>query len=277
MMRASVSLVRLAILICLPAAAGCGGHYIVTVGDQLAPAGGEAATVVRLQRNDFFILAPPVNEALIGLQVADGKQRGAYTDKLGYAGTTVPVPAQAGRYVLRVAHLDRWGDEVTVEAPVYVWAPDRPAVAVDMDCLPGLVLGSPKQGARAIQKLAGGANLLYLTRRGTGQHAQAHEQLHRAGYPDGPILAWQREQWHIVREEGWRIPRIVVENRLISQLPEIRKAFPNLKLGVCGSALAAKAFAEAGMEMVIVGSAGWDGKAAVRRHGSWAELADRGP
>lgn len=258
------------------AASGCGGQYIVTVPDQIAPAGGEATAVVRLQRNDFFVLAPAVKSAAIRFRVADGPEKGAYTDKLGYAGTTVPVPAKAGRYRLMVSHLDDYGDEVVAAAPVYVWQPDRQLVAVDMDCLPGLWLGSSEQAARAMRRLVVGANLLYLTRQSAGRHAQAHKTLTQAGYPDGPILTWQRQRWHIVREGRFNLPRVVVESRLVSQLPEIRRVFPKMTLGVCDSALAAKAFAAAGMQVALVGGAAADIPTEVRRHKSWADLAAKG-
>jgi len=257
---------------------GCGGHYLLTVPDQIAPVGGETVTVVRLQRNDFFVLAQPVDEAAIQFRIEGGPVRGAYTDKLGYAAAAVPVPDAAGRATLTASHIDYYGDEVQQAADVYVWDRDRPVIAVDMDCLPGLWLGSSEDAARALRRLVVGANLLYLTRRSARHHAGAHETLTKAGYPRGPILTWQRERWHIVRDEKMlRLPRIVVESRLVSQLPEVRKVFPRLTAGVCDSSLAAKAFAEAGMTVVMVGGASADEAADVVRRDSWADLAAQGP
>jgi len=75
---------------------------------------------------------------------------------------------------------------------------------------------------------------------------------------------------------GWyRIPRIVVESRLVSQLARLRRDFTNLALGVCDSALAAKAFAEAGMTVLMVGGAGVEGEN-VQRFADWKALADEG-
>ncbi|MCD6303536.1 MAG: hypothetical protein J7M21_01070, partial [Planctomycetes bacterium] len=212
---------HVSMLASLAHAAGCGGYYIVTVPDQLAPAGGQARTVIRLQRNDFFVLAVPVKQAAVRLRIDDCPERAAYTDKLGYAGTTLPVPDRPGRFEVTVRHLDPWGDEVEAAGRAYVRDPNRPAIAVDMDCLPGLWSGSSDQAARALRRLAVGADLLYLTRRPVRRQRQDHRTLTKAGYPDGPILAWQRQRWHIVREGPYKLPRIVVESRLVSQLPDL--------------------------------------------------------
>jgi len=262
----------------LLASSGCGssfGEYILTVPDMVAPAGGEGVAVMRLQRNDFVVIAPPVKQAAIRLAVGEGLQRGAYTDDLGYAGTTLPVPARPGRYELKVAHLDRWGDEVTATAPAYVWDPNAPAVAVDLDSLPGLSPGFSRQSSRALARAVKGANILYLTRRRASGHAELHKRLIGAGYRDGPILEWRRQHWHIVREGKYNMPRVVVESRLVSQLPDLRRMLGGLKTGICRDSLAAKAFAEAGMRVVIVGDARVEAKDVVRR-ASWSELADKG-
>jgi hypothetical protein len=265
------------VLAALAAASGCGGQYILTVPDQVARAGGQTTAIVRLQRNDFFVLTPAVKDAPMRFRVADEKERGAFTDKLGYAGTTVPVPARPGPHRLRVTHLDRFGDEVVAEAPVYAWDPNRPVIAVDMDCLPGLTLGSSAQASRALQRLAASAKVLYLTRRSTRRHAETHKMLERAGYPDGPVLAWQQQRWHIVREGRFRLPRVVVESRLVSQLPELRKLFPKMDVGVCDAHLAAEAFAAAGLKVLLVGRTPVDVQTQVLRRNSWADLAARGP
>jgi hypothetical protein len=260
----------------LAALGGCGGHYILTVPDQVASAGGETAAVVRLQRNDFFVLSNPITEAAMRFRVGDGPLRGAYTDKLGYAGASVSVPAEPGLYRLSVAHLDLYGDEVVQEAPAYVWASEKAVVAVDLDALPGLWLGSGADAARAIGLLAKGANIVYLTRRSTRRHGAAHRELARAGYPDGPILLWRRQRWHIVRD-GWaNMPRLAVESRLVSQLAELRKLLPNLTTGVCRSQLAAKAVAEAGLKCVAVNSAHVRAATGTVHRSSWADLADKG-
>ncbi|HUS92286.1 MAG TPA: hypothetical protein VM695_10575 [Phycisphaerae bacterium] len=259
------------------AASGCGGDYILTVPDQVAPAGGETVTVVRLQRNDFFVLAPAVEEAAMRFRIGDGPLRAAYTDNLGYAAAAVSVPEKPGRHTMTVAHLDMQGDEAERDCDVYVWDPSRPVVAVDMDCLPGLWLGSSEDAAKALRHLVVGANLLYLTRQSVRHHRAAHETLTKAGYPVGPILTWQREHWHIVRDGPYKLPRVVVEGRLVSQLPEVRKVFPHLATGVCDSALAAKAFAEAGLSVVMVGKAAADVSTELRRRESWSDLAAQGP
>jgi len=259
------------------AVGGCGGHYIVTIPDQVAPAGGETTTVVRLQRNDFFVLAPAVKEAALRFRVADGPERGAYTDKFGYAAAAVPVPDRPGRYPLTVSHLDIYGDEVVATGEVHVWDPNRPVIAVDMDCLPGRLFGSSAEGARALRRLVVGAHVVYLTRESTRHHGAAHKTLTQAGYPAGPILTWRRQRWHIVRDGRFKLPRIVVESRLVSQLGGLRKLLPGLTVGVCDSALAAKAYAAAGLKVVLVGKASVEVSTELRRRSSWADLAETGP
>jgi len=267
----------LCVLSGLLALGGCGsmGDYVLTVPDMVAPAGGEGVAVVRLQRNDFLVLAPPVKLAAMRLSVGEELQRGAYTDELGYAGTMLPVPSKPGRYELKAAHLDRFGDEVISTAPAHVWDPNSPVVAVDLDCLPGLSLGFSRQSSLALARAAKGANIMYLTRRPASGHAKLHKQLVGAGYPDGPILGWQRQYWHIVREGKYNLPRVVVEHRLVSQLPDLRKMLPGLTMAICESSLAARAFAESGMQVVIIGNARLSAKDVIRR-ASWSELADKG-
>ena len=253
---------------------GCTGHYIVTVPDQVAPAGGECAAVVRLQRSEIAVVALPVKGALMRLRIDDGLERGAYTDKIGYAGTPLPAPNEPGRHTLHVAHMDPEGDEVFKDVPAYVWDPNRPVIAVDMDSLPRSWQGKSAVAARdALQRLAEWGSVCYLTRRSVRHHPAAHRELDRGGYPDGPVLMWQRERWHIVRESRWRV-RIVVESRLVSQLPGLRRMFPRLDMGITGSPLGAKAFSGAGMRVVVVGSAHAAGPNVIRCS-SWADLAQQ--
>ncbi len=266
----------LCLMVGLLLSCGCGGDYMLTVPDMVAPAGGEGVAVVRLQRTDFMFVPMAVKEALIQLQVGDEPRRGAYSDKAGYAGTTLTAPAKPGRYKLQASHSDHWGDEVRAESNAYVWDPKAPAVAVDLDCLPGMALGFSKQSSLALARAAKGANILYLTRRRASSHAKLHAQLANAGYPDGPIIEWQRQYWRIVRDgKYYNMPRVVVENRLVSQLPDLRAMLPGLTMGICDDSLAAKAFAESNMRVVIVGGAWVEAKDVVRR-ASWSELAEKG-
>jgi len=264
------------ILAGLSTAGGCGGNYTVTAPDMIAPAGGEGVAVIRLRRYEVFMIPSPIEGAAIRLQVADGLERGAYTDKLGYAGTTLPVPTEVGLYTLKVAHMDAWGDEVFADTKAYVWDPNAPTVAVDLDSLPGLGRFFGRgQGALVTQALRG-ANVIYLTRTAARSHPYMHLKLSQMGYPDGPILEWQRQYWHIVRDgKYYNMPRVIVESRLVSQLPDLRKMLPGLTVGICDGRLAAKAFAGSGMKVIVVGDADVQGDNIIRR-GSWAELAEKG-
>jgi len=259
------------ILVVTAAMAGCGGQYILTVPDQVAPAGGEAAVVVRLQRSEIYRIVLPAAQTLLRFRVEDGPMRAAYTDKLGYAGTTVPVPAAPGVYTMSVSLQDTEGDEAGGEVRVYVWDARKAIVAVDMDSLP-LAGTTQASGARAaLARIAREANILYLTRRSVASHGYGHGQLSVCGYPDGPVLLWRRQRWHIVRTGRFTV-RMVVEKRLVSQLAELRKVFAGLSTGLCTSRLAAKAFTQAGMRCVVVGDAKVELPNVTRRE-TWANLA----
>jgi hypothetical protein len=253
----------------LLAAPGCGGGYILTVPDQVAPAGRDAVAVVRLQRSEIALFALPVSDALIHFQAGDGLQRGAYTDKQGYAGTTVPAPSRQGRHVFRVGHMDKDGDEIFREAPFYSWDANRPAVAVDLDCLPPRRSAAAQAARDGLQRLAANRNICYVTRRPVASHPAAHMELQAGGYPDGPVLLWQQQLWRVVREGTYQF-RVVVEPRLVSQLSVLRRALPRLDAGVTDSASAAKGFADAGLRVFFVGSATAPG--AVTRLTDWNQL-----
>lgn len=243
---------------------GCSGYYALTVPDQLALAGEDAVTVVRLQRNDFIFLPMPVPQAVMRMSVPGYQERAAYTDEQGYGGTSVAIPAKPGRYEMTVAHLDNQGEEESATVPLYVWDAGRKVIAVDLDCVLARSPAGVDQTRVALNRLAADANILYLTRRKVKDHAALHERIESIGHPDGPVLSWRRQRWHVVRGGKLGI-RIVTEPRLVNQLDEIRKKFAGLKVGVCDSSLAGRAFTEAGLRAVVIG----DGM-------SWSDLVERG-
>jgi len=288
------------LLLLLASACGCGGDYILTVPDQLSTAGGDVTVVARLQRNDFFVLNLAAVKAYLRYQIDDGLERSASTDKLGYSGIQMKMPKSPGKYDLSVRYQDDDGDEVEKTVGAYAWDPTRAVIAVDMDPLPrrrakvtkgrkawwtGLAKytvdlmprATPpdaRSAREALAKLAGGANIVYLTRRSAVDHLKCRSELAEHGYPDGPVLMWRRQMWHIVPGR-FKIPRVVVESRLVSQLGALRKTFANLSVGVSTSSLASKAFVDAGMTAVIVGGARLEGQN-VRPIASWKELAEKG-
>ncbi len=238
----------LLVIICGFILGGCGGQYILTVPDQLAPASGEATTVVRLQRSEVWAYAPAVKSAVMRFQVGPGLERAAYTDKLGYAGTTIPAGDKTGRFLMTVSHLDIEGDEVIAESLFYVWDTEKPVVAVDYSCLR---FGSGDGATqRAISRVSEVANIVYMTRSPVSRHSGMHKKIISGGYQDGPILLWQRERWHVVREGRFKLPRVVVESRLVSQLGQLKQTFPKLNVGIGSSRLSAKAYKQAGMNSV---------------------------
>lgn len=239
--------------VAVPALSGCGGETcLVTVPDQLAPAGGQTAAVVRFQRNEFYTFHLPMDKAPVRMRAGDAPERCAYTNEKGYAGAMVPSPKTPGRYDFVVSHLDQWGDEVMGRSNYYAWDPNAPSMAVDLDCLPGLAAGGAGTAPEAVRRLMGSGTVLYLTQRSPRDLPMLHLQLGDAGYPDGPVLCWQREDWRVVYEtvQKVKMPRVVVESRLVSALPSIRQSFPKLNIGACDSAIVADAFKAAGMQVV---------------------------
>lgn len=272
--------------------AGCGGEYILSVPDQLAADNDTVTVVSRLQRSEFWTLNMPVRQAALRFRVDDGVEQAAASDELGYAAVQLAVPQKVGVYKVVVSHQDYEGEEVQRTVPFYVWNPQRKVVAVDLDSLPPRQIRQesapvassrwvawmqrftaslvpeiiPRDDAsarRALQGLSKQANILYLTRSEIEQHDACRKALKDNGYPAGPILTWRRQRWHVV-PGPYRIPKICVESRLVSQLSTLRETFKNLETGICDSKLAAKAFTEAGMTAWTVGGGS-----------TWKELAEK--
>jgi len=254
---------------------GCSGGYILTIPDQVAPAGGDATPVIRLRRNEIGRIKVPVRDALMQFRLAGGPLRGAYTDEIGYAGAVVPTPDLPGRYVLSVRHVDpREGDDVEGTADVFAWPADAKILAVDLDCLPYPGHEDAPAAAEALRGLAPNGYIVYFSRDAITRHERLHELLGLGGYPVGPILLWQRERMHILRR-SWRLPKIVVESRLVSQLEELRKIFPGLHVGVCDTVLSATTFSAAGMECLIVSGQTPAAGVPSEKTLTWSQLAEK--
>ncbi len=241
-------------ILCLFSAGGCGGYYTLTAADQVAPAGERAAVLAHLARNDFFVFNLPVEKALVRFRLPGGRPHGAYTDSDGYAGVRLPLPDRAGRYDLKVSHSDHEGEEVAREVPMFVWEKDAPVLAVDLDSLP---LGWSEGKERAVAALnevsSSGVKILYMSRRDVKDYPRVHKRLGEDGYPDGPIIAWRRKRWRLVKVNRWEFTfyRVVMEDRLESPLERLGERFPNLKTGLSASKLAARAFAAAGLNSLL--------------------------
>jgi hypothetical protein len=259
---------------------GCGGYYIMSAPDMVAPIGGRVVPVARLQRNDFFVLALPVKGLPLRFQLGEYGEKGAGTDKLGYAGVTFDLveeaetyPLKSGKHRLEVALQDWEGEEQYQVVPVYIWRPTRAVLAVDYDDLPPEASFEEEEASAALRRLASQANILYLTRHQAPNQVNAHLRLRRGGFPDGPVLLWQRKRWHVVREGKLKLPRIVIESRMESQLPHLVEQFPKLQHGLTRSAEAARSFADAGLQILTIDASFLQGEG-VRPLPSWAGLAD---
>ena len=252
---------------------GCGGYYVLTTPDQVAPLGQDAPVVIRLQLCDFLFVRTPAKNKPMRFAVRGGAERIAHTDEQGYAGAVVPVPERTGRYLMSIDLTDTEGEELSGLTSVYVWDAAMPVVVVDTDALP---IG--RQGGAAVTALgklaAGGANIVYLTRRDPEEHYRVHDMISVGGYPPGPVLMWRRQRYRIERRSRFN-QRLVVETRLVSQLSELRRMFPLMTVGICDSTLAAEAFVEAGLEAVVIGKDKLPATG-VSRKSSWSDLAAGG-
>lgn len=264
------------------ACAGCSGDYTLTVPDQLATAGGEAPVVVRLQKSEVSAISLPVKDADMRMQIGDSGLRCSYTDKMGYACAMVPAPRRPDIYEMLVRYMDKNGREVSQAAPVYVWSNDSKVVVVDVDQLP--TVGAELTFAvAAMKKIGESAKVIYLTRKEMNQVGAMHARLRAWGYPDGPILLWQREEIIVVPDDATDMPRLVIETRMVGQISQLAKMFPHLDTGICTSADDAKAYAQGGLTCVVIGSCdlgsgdtpGHKSGKIVRRKG-WSELAAKG-
>ena len=272
--------------VCVSALAGCGGEYILTVGDQVATAGGEANVIIRLEKYEFVSYRTPAEGQPMRFQVADLLECCAYTDELGftgssiltergYAGTAVPVPKKEGKYVLKVSLQDDRGREAYAEVPVYVWLRGSPVTAVDLDSLPVAEDPAAAEAKSALAAIAKISHVVYLTQTDVGDKPPVRAKLTACGYPDGPVLTWRRSYLHYFARTGpLRLPQHIRESRLVMHLEPLRTILVGLKVGVCTTQSAAREFAKAEIRPVLVGTAA-EGLAVTRR-ADWADLARRG-
>ncbi len=252
-------------------ACGCGGGYTMTAPDQVAPAGGQAAVVVRLTRDEVRRVDVPVKKAGLEFRLGGEVVKAAFTDEDGFAEVAIAAPDAPGRYEVCVHHQDPEGDECRGEALLYTWAPDRPAVAVELDELPGPSEPEVEAAVTALRGISEDANIVYLTQEDIADHADVRAWRDEAGYPDGPVLPWAKRRWRMTREGRLKLPRLRFDPRMIGPLAGLREVLPGLDAGVCLSEAAAKAFDGAGLAVFVVGDE--DDLPEGARRTSWAELS----
>ena len=255
---------------------GCGGYYVLTAPDHVSPVGSEAPVVVRLQRNDFFVVDMAWKEAPVRFRVHDEGPRFAFTDDEGYAATLVPAPKEPGQYMLSIYYKDREGREMSGQSPVYIWPVDQQIVLVDYDSISiDGGIDANMAASKALVSIAERASIIYLTRRPVSKHAEVRYELQAGGFPGGPILPWERRYYRVYRT-SWGLPSISLGSHMVSQLNELKRNFPNLAIGITHSAIGAQAFLDARMEVYFLGWSDDLSEGAVK-HSSWVELMIRLP
>ena len=159
---------REVVLICVLAAAvgGCGGQYVLTVPDQLAPAGGECRWSCGCNDTSLPAWRWPARRRPYGCALARGRCERLSRTSSVTPGALLPAPPMPGRYLLTVGHMDTSCREVQTTVPLFVWPKTAAVVAVDFDSLP-MGGGSSKEvqaAAVAMKELSLRANILYLVR-----------------------------------------------------------------------------------------------------------------
>ena len=255
---------------------GCEGQYILTVPDQVVPVGSDAPVVVRVQRYEFASWRMSIEGEPMRFRIADGLERCAFSDELGFAAATTPAPQKPGKYDLLVALQDKQGDEAAIRAPAFVWPADAPVAAVDLDSLPGPGRQWAPQAREAVVRLAKTLRIVYVTRISPYEHASLRAKVSECRYPDGPILVWRAKYRHFARTGPLRFPKLVTEARMVADLSFLRKRFKNLTLGVSTSSESARAFRAAGLTPVVIGASKADVEGAIWRD-SWSDMAERLP
>ena len=264
-----------AVVLLVAALGGCSGKYILTIPDQVAPPGGHASAVLRLQQYEFGAIRRIIEDGPMRLSVAGLAEKGCFTDELGFSAASVPVPKEPGKYDLLVQMQNAQGHETSGTAPVYVWTRNSDIVAVDADSIDMSDTLQVARARKALSQIAADAHILYLTRRHAEDVHLVRAALTEAGYPDGPVLVWLRSYWHLVRTGRLSVPKIVTEANLVCDLARMRETFSGLKVGISASPAAIRAFAKAKMTPVVVGDAHVDGLRGLRRT-SWSRLAAGG-
>ncbi len=267
--RRALPLASLMSLAFAAACVGCGGQYEITLPEQVMPAGQDSTVVVRIQKSEIGDLMPAAGDMPVWVRVENGRIRGAITDKGGYAAVSVKAPSQPGKYHVTVGVADKDGKQAEVFAPLWAMDPYLPMVVVDMECLPPL--GKSQGAAEALARVAETSSILYVTVRPESQRQRSHELLAAAGYPEGPISTWQRGVVHVSGAQ------VLLEDRLVSLLPTLRKQFARFAIGVTDGQLGAEAMTRAGLNCIVVTPAKMGEhypKGVVER--SWAEIAKGG-
>ena len=217
--------------------------------DTLAKQGEQVKVSAKLQFGDF--LSPRPNY-LVSFFLSGKLMGRARTDEDGIAEIDF-VPEKPGLFNFE-ARLDpqETGLEKAPEANILVCCPetDRRLMVVDLDktlVASGfytVLVGDPEptgDSARVLNKFAERFAVIYLTHRPDLFAASSKDWLRRHGYPAGPLLSSSLSSFF----EG-------SEKYKTGRLSQLKKEFPNLKLGIGDKFSDARAYAANGMTAYII-------------------------
>ena len=239
---------------------GCGGEFILSVPDTVTTVGQNAPVVVRLQQQEFWRLARPMEDALMQVWALPKQKRAAYTSKQGYASAAVPVAERLGPHTLTVCHQDDRGNEVCRNGTIFVLDDRLAVLAIGWEAI------EDEQDARAaaepLRRLQqGGIQIVYLATHLAARPGEAHRWLSRHNLPDGPVLSW-----------GWRRNWYFKAVQVTGSLPIARRMLPGMMIAAGREDDLLRAAEQAGMVAIHVGAGRGEQFGQVA---NWAELAER--
>ena len=271
------ALLQIALVLPIALCVGCGGHYVLSAGDQLATTDDTLAIVARIQHNELRSVNVPVENQTISVrlyprgtaksdtQTSDeiptrSREYGAISNDDGYISLQIPLDERPvynkpGKYDLKLSLQSRFGDEQFAVVPVYVLSKTRPLIAVDLDALPAnSFFDRGSEPAKALTQIAQHANLVYYATHAGATRQRIHAELMGGGYPDGAVLRWQPRGWQVTRTKQFNldnVPTISRSRTLENNLDAVAKQFPKFQYAITSRYIAANAFAKAGLDAFV--------------------------
>ncbi len=238
------------LLAALAPVAGC-GLAVLTVEDAITQPGKKARLVAYVEREPVLGMRQDVKDVAVTFHV-DGTLIGQDdTNDDGKARDKCRVPSSADRFEAR-AVLD--GHDLHATAAIFRWDDDRTAIAVDIDNTisdteyEDLILEDEdddsdplKRARRTLRTLADDYHIIYLTARPRFLLEKTRGWLAEHDFPDGPVLTAPGLR-QAVRPEAFKC----------EALHDLRKRWPNLRIGIGDQSSDAEAYGSNDMLSLII-------------------------